>query len=222
MRPPRLCLFLGMVVTLQGLLVNKQVTEQAKVLAATTGDGGNDSLSESSVAQGSSAVPTEAKPKPNYLDTYKVAANLPRLISIPSQHIKARVLQVDVDKNNELLTPRSIYDTAWYTGSSKPGEFGAAVVDGHYVGPTTAGVFSRLTQLKKDDKVIIERGDGKILTFRVTAIETMATGKFDMMKVLNSVNAAKPGLNLITCGGAYDAKSFKFSDRTVVYTVLDA
>ena len=208
----------GMAVIAQGVFLNNQVKEQAQVLSAATDDS---LVSESTDSDGKVAIPSEEKPKPKAVDSYKVAADMPRTITISSIGVKARVLQAGVDANNQLQTPKSIYDTAWYSGSSKPGEIGAAVIDGHYVGPTTSGVFSHLGQLKKDDKIVIERGDGKQLTFRVVAVETVPASAVDMLKVLTSVDTAKPGLNLITCGGKYNAKKFEFGDRTVVYSVLE-
>lgn len=209
------CIFLvGAVVTIQGFLLNTQVKEQSQVLAAKTG--GDTVLTTAS----GNEVPSEETPKPNIIDTYTVAADLPRVLSIPSIGVRSRVLQVGVDANNQLLTPKSIYDSAWYNESAKPGEIGAAVIDGHYVGPTTSGVFSRLHELKKNDTILIERGDGKSLKFMVASVETVAVDKVDMMKVMTSADQSKAGLNIITCGGKYNDKTFEFADRTIVYAVL--
>lgn len=212
----------GMTVTAQSMVLNSQVKEQTQVLSAKVSAPSTSAVSGSSAtAESSQEVPSEQKPKPNYIDTYKVASDLPRLLSIQSIGVRTRVLQVGVDANNQLLTPKSVYDTAWYNGSSKPGEMGAAVIDGHYVGPTARGVFSKLHQLKNDSEVVIERGDGKQLKFKVVAVETMPLDKLDMSKVMQSIDPSAPGLNLITCSGKYDAKSFEFADRTVVYTVME-
>ncbi len=214
----------GGIVTVQGALLNQQLREQVKVLSASTQNqnttSADDNTTQASQTAGATDIPSETKPKANYLDAYKVAADLPRLISIPNLNLKARVLQVGIDSNNELLTPKSIYDTAWYTGSAKPGQPGTAVIDGHYVGPTTNGVFSRIDQLKSGDIVTIEMGNGAKLNFRVTGTETVSVDKVDMMKVLAPNDKQSAKLNLITCGGRYDSKTFHFSDRTIVYTEL--
>lgn len=206
-----LIVLVGVLIVIQGVLVNNKVQEQVQVLSQST--------DQTEKTEQASPVPSEEKVNTDTIKSYKVAADLPRIINIPAFGEQARVLQVGVDTKNQLLTPKNIYDTAWYTGSSKPGEMGAAVIDGHFVGPTTNGVFSRLSQMKQGEKIVIERGDGKQLTFAVVALETVPVDKVDMIKILNSAQPAKPGLNLITCGGKYDPKTFEFSDRTIVYAV---
>ena len=201
----------GALAVIQGLMLNKQVQEQSQVLSA------KDDSTEGS----SQAVPSEKKLPHDVVSTYKVAAELPRVISIPDLSVKARILQVGVDKNNQVMTPKNIYDAAWYNGSSKPGEMGAAIIDGHYVGPTTHGIFSKLAQLKPGSKISIERGDGKVLSFSVVKNETVPLEKVDMAQMLVSSDTSRPGLNIITCSGKSDPKTFEFADRTLVYAVLD-
>lgn len=201
----------GMSVSIEGLLLNKEVQQQSHVLAAKD-EAGDES-------QESSAVPSEEKPKGDYIGSYKVAANLPRIVSIPSIGVKSRILQVGVSLNNEMLTPKNIYDTAWYNGSSKPGEAGAMIIDGHYSGPTTNGVFSKLERLKVGAQIAIERGDGKVFNYEAVRVETKKVADIDMASLLVSVDTARPGLNLITCGGQYNSKNGQFSDRTVVYAL---
>jgi LPXTG-site transpeptidase (sortase) family protein len=203
----------GGVIATEGILLNQRVKEQSQVLAAKdTGD--------SADTQDSMSVPSEEKPKGNYLGTYKVAPDLPRILTITSIGVKSRILQVGVSNSNELMTPRNIYDTAWYTGSAKPGENGAAIIDGHYSGPTSHGVFSKLDHLKAGDAITIERGDGKVLNFEVRQVETKKVTEVDMGKLMVSVDTNRPGLNLITCGGDYNAKSNEFNERTMIYAVL--
>ena len=200
----------GALAVIQGLILNKQVQEQSQVLSAKDNKADNDN-----------PVPSEKKLPSDVVSTYRVAADLPRVISIPELNVKARVLQVGVDNNNQIMTPKNIYDAAWYNGSSKPGEMGAAIIDGHYVGPTANGIFSKLAKLKTGSLISIERGDGKMLNFRVVKNETVPLDKVDMSKMLVSSDTSRPGLNIITCSGDFDPKTFEFADRTLVYAVLD-
>lgn len=198
----------GIVASIQSMLVNKAANEQVAVLSAS---------STESSGESSSNVPSEEEPKGDYKGTYKVAPSLPRLLNIASIGVKARVLQVGVDANNRLGTPKNIYDTAWYSASSKPGEMGAVLIDGHYSGPNTRGVFSKLDRLKPGDTIVLERGDGTKLTYAVAKVETKPENEIDMSQLLVSVNTNVSGLNLITCGGEYDTHTNTFNDRTVVY-----
>lgn len=198
----------GIVTSVQSMLVNKAANEQVAVLSAS---------STESSGESSSNVPSEEEPTGDYKGTYKVAPSFPRLLTIPSIGVKARVLQVGVDANNRLGTPKNIYDTAWYSASSKPGEMGAVLIDGHYSGPNTRGVFSKLERLKPGDVITLERGDGTSFTYTVARIETKPENEIDMAQLLVSVDTNVPGLNLITCGGDYDVHAATFNERTVVY-----
>jgi LPXTG-site transpeptidase (sortase) family protein len=201
---------IGIATSVQSILTNKTASEQVRVLSASSNSADN---------EGSSGAPSEEEPKGDYVGTYKVAPSLPRLLTISTIGVKARVLQVGVDANNRLGTPKNIFDTAWYGASSKPGEMGAVLIDGHYSGPNTKGVFSKLNRLKVGDEIGLERGDNKVFTYAVIKTETIPEASVDMSKLLVSASTTMPGLNLITCGGDYDTRSNTFSDRTVVYAV---
>ena len=199
---------LGGSVAIQGFLTNQNADSQVKALQSKSND------------DGSSSLPTDDKPKDkNYVANHKVSPLLPRTITISSIGVSARVTQVGIDKEGAMLAPSTAYDAGWYTGSSRPGENGAMVIDGHVRGVGGPGVFDKIDTLKAGDEIIVERGDGKKLVYSVVSSETVMTDKLDMGKLLVSSNTALPGLNLITCAGTYDAKNNQFNQRTVVYTV---
>lgn len=201
-------MLVGTGVVVQGMLTNQEVSEQVGVLAASDGN-----------SSGTVDVPSEEKPAGDYVGAYRVAPQLPRIIRIQKFSVAARVLQVGVDTSNQLQAPKNIYDTGWYMGSSRPGEGGAVVIDGHYSGPTTNGVFSKLERLVAGDEISVERGDGQVFTYVVQQVETKPVGEIDMSKLLVSYDTKTPGLNLITCGGNYDNRSFTYDQRTVVYAL---
>ena len=177
-------------------------------------------LQSATASTGSNSLPTDEKPSdPNYVQTYKVAPQLPRLLTIQKIGVSARVLQVGVDANNQMGVPTTAYDVAWYNGSSRPGENGAMVIDGHVQGVGGGAVFTNLKKLAAGDIMTVERGDGKTFNYTVVKTETVPVSSIDMGALLVSADTAKPGLNLITCGGNYDQKNDQFSDRTIVYTV---
>lgn len=199
---------LGGSVVLQGFLTNKDAETQVRALQTQAGDGE------------SSGLPTDEKPKDkNYVANHKVSPLLPRVLSISSIGVSARVTQVGTDKEGAMLAPSTAYDAGWYTGSSRPGENGAMVIDGHVRGVGGPGVFDKLNKLKAGDEITVERGDGNKYTYAVTGTETVSTKDVDMGKLLVSSDTAVPGLNLITCAGTYDAKNNQFDKRTVVYAV---
>lgn len=202
-----LVFIVGMYVAIDGWLVNRAASTQTEVLAAQAADPSNDrdNLTED---------------KPSGTSTYKVAPDLPRVLQIPSIGVNARVLQLGVKSNNELATPSNIYDAGWYTGSSKPTDrAGAILIDGHVSGPTKHGVFYNLKKLKAGDEMILERGDGEKLTFVVTRSKTVKTEEVDMGEMMRSDEPTKLALNLITCGGVFDAKNNEFESRVLVFAV---
>lgn len=197
----------GVYVAIDGWLVNRAASTQTQVLAAQAADTSNDrdNLTEDK--------PTDTK-------GYKVAPDLPRTIQIPSIGVDARVLQLGVKANNELATPTNIHDAGWYTGSSKPTDkAGAILIDGHVSGPTKRGVFYDLKKLKAGDEIILERGDGAKLTFAVARTKTVKTEEVDMAEMMRSDVPTKLALNLITCGGTFDAKNNEFASRVLVFAV---
>ena len=151
------------------------------------------------------------------LADYKVAANLPRILTVDKLNIKARILPMEVNPDNSMQAPLNIYDSGWYTASAKPGEDGAVVMDGHASGPTREGLFAYLDTLKAGDTMTIERGDGKVFTYEVVHVETVALDKIDMKKFLQPYDGVSKGLNLMTCAGSWMKERKTFDQRSIVY-----
>ncbi len=202
----------GIGVGVTGLRTNSKVAAQVKHLqvASDTGSGNG---------TGNAAVPSEgATPS---VGSYQVAGDLARTITIPKLNVYARVLQVGVNSKNELGTPNNIYDTAWYTGSSKPGQPGATLIDGHVSGPTHNGVFYGLKTLQPGDKIQIARGDGTVLHYTVVTSKTYDADNVDMAAALTPITAGESGLNLITCTGKVNSTNNGFLSRLVVFASQD-
>lgn len=157
--------------------------------------------------------------------SYKVPATHPRYISIPALNItKARVQSVGLTKNNLLDTPANIHDTAWYRDGAFPGQgFGAVIINGHNGGVSRDGVFVGLNKLKSGDRIIVERGDGKKITYVVTENRTESlaeTNKTGMKRLLTPYDPAKEGLGLITCAGNWVPRDKVFDKRILVRAVV--
>lgn len=204
---------IGVMVAVQGAVANRAVLDQAKVLASHA----ESSTTSEGDEAGTTSVPSEEKPKGNYLQTYAVAPQQPRILRIPSIGVEARIVSVGVSKTNEMKTPNTIYDVGWYNMSARPGESGAVVLNGHYAGPRSHGVFRTLQALKVGDQLSVERGDKLVVKYVVKQVETKPAKDIDMAKLMVPFESKTPGLNLITCGGDMNPKTFEFSSRTVVY-----
>ncbi|MBR2997359.1 class F sortase [Candidatus Saccharibacteria bacterium] len=140
------------------------------------------------------------------LNNYTVAPDRPRFLIIEKLNIKARVLEVGINNEGELATPRSIFDVGWYGLSAKPGEPGTMLIDGHNGGPTKVGVFKYTPSLKEGDIITIERGDGAIFNYSVVDNVTISLDDADAYMETaqqSPVEDATESLTLITCTGEW-------------------
>ena len=170
------------------------------------------------MSTGVEAAPDETPVTPAQRTQYKVAPDAPRILSIGKLGIESRVMALGTLQNGQLATPRNIYDTGWFTGSSKPGQAGATLIAGHMTGLKNYGVFTNLSKLIRGDIISIERGDGKVISYKVVTTIQVPVAGVDMSSLMVPVVAGKPGLNLITCTGSFVTKLNTFSDRLLVYT----
>lgn len=160
------------------------------------------------------------------IDSYTVPATHPRYISIPVLGIdKARVKVVGLTENNTLDTPKNISDAAWYDKSAFPGQgYGAVIIDAHNGGITRDGVFAKLGDLKIGDKITIERGDGKKVTYSVVENKTESlqdANTTGMQRLFQPYDTSREGLGLITCAGVWVPRDRVFDKRILVRAVAD-
>jgi LPXTG-site transpeptidase (sortase) family protein len=164
-------------------------------------------------------APDETKPTDEDINAYSVAPNMPRYIKVDSLGIKARVKQLGVNKKNQLQAPNNVFDAGWFKDSAIPGATagGTSVIDGHVSGMTSrGGVFLQLKNISAGDTITIVRGDGKELHYKVIGKEAVDKDKVDMSQLIVSHAPGKAALNLITCTGKFDGKTY--DQRLIVYT----
>jgi LPXTG-site transpeptidase (sortase) family protein len=152
------------------------------------------------------------------LASYKVADDEPRILKIDSIGINARIRPMNVNSLGAIQAPINIYDSGWYTSSSKPGGYGAMFIDGHASGATREGLFAYLDTLQIGNQVSVEKGDGEVLNYKVVHVETVPKDSVDMSKALRTYNGVKEGLNLMTCSGKWINSEKTLDKRTIVYT----
>jgi len=159
----------------------------------------------------------EQEVKPDAVDAYRVAADLPRVLSIEKLGIRARVLPMSVNADGSMQAPVNVFDSGWYGASAKPGTSGAAVIDAHASGATRQGLFAYLDTLAPGDRLTIELGDGQRLTYEVVFTETVPLESVDMGKMLRPYETNE-GVNLITCTGKWLPEQKTYDHRVTVYT----
>ena len=160
----------------------------------------------------------ETKVSDDAIAKYKVAADLPRVITIEKLGVKARVLQMNVNSDGSMQSPINIFDAGWYTGSVKPGQPGASIIVGHASGTTLGGVFNKLETLNAGDTISVERGDGKILRYQVVKKQTVKLSDVDMNSFIRPADGVSEGLNLMTCAGEWIKNSQTRNSRVMIFT----
>lgn len=156
--------------------------------------------------------------RPNNMQEYQVADDLPRFLRINGMGISSRVRRVGVGTKTELKLPANIYDAGWYESSVKPGEPGAVVLTGHASGPNKPGIFHDLTEVEPGDELQLETGAGEVYSYYVVKLEAFDNDA-PLAPLLATAVPGSPGLNLITELGRFDDNENAFEKRLVVYTV---
>ncbi len=131
---------IGLVASVLTMLTNHTATAQVSALAkhATNAPATTDAAAATGQAN---SAPSTVRPTARAVGRYAVAPDLARYLKIPKLGVNSRVLQVGITNDGALATPSNVFDTAWYTGSAKPGQPGATLIDGHVSSWTTHGVF---------------------------------------------------------------------------------
>ncbi len=155
--------------------------------------------------------------------TETVRASVPVRLRIPAIGVDANIQPVGQNAKGQMDVPKgenAYQEAGWYSLGVKPGEVGAAVIDGHLdtrslIDP---GVFRRLDELAVGDIVEVIDDNGALFRFRVTGDAVLGAGD-DATNVFNSYTG-KAHLNLITCTGDWQQDQKQYDKRLVVFTEL--
>ncbi len=155
------------------------------------------------------------------INSHLMSADEPRIVRIPRINVESRIKRVGKALNGEPISPSNIYDVGWFEASGKPGAEGAVLLNGHTVGPTMNGVLYSLGDLVLNDKILLERGDGAIISYTVHKLQTYSYNEIDMSVATRSIDTAKHGLNIMTAPARYDGTPDMAKKRLIVFAVED-
>ncbi|NTU72810.1 class F sortase [Candidatus Roizmanbacteria bacterium] len=141
---------------------------------------------------------------------------LPARLLIPRLRIDSAVEAVAQDKDGAMDVPKNEWNVGWYSLGTRPGETGSAVIAGHLDTAVGPAIFYRISSLQPDDVVEVIDIKGRQTKFRVTSIKVHPYTSFPINEVFGKTGGSF--LNLITCTGAFDQNTKRYSDRIVVYT----
>lgn len=144
----------------------------------------------------------------------------PVRLRVPRIGVDTPLLRLGLTDRRELeVPPMAQADTAgWYDRSPVPGDTGPSVLAGHVDSTSGPAVFYRLRELRRGDRVVVERSDGRRATFAVDRVDVVAKTAFPTHRVYGAT--ADPELRLITCGGTFDTTSDDYLANLVVFAHL--
>jgi LPXTG-site transpeptidase (sortase) family protein len=168
-----------------------------------------------SVSQSATAVPPTATPVPAKPSATPVPV-IPVKLQIPAIDVTAPVELVGLTADGAMDVPKQWNDVGWYEYGPAPGQVGNAAIAGHLDSTTAPAVFWRLGSLKPGDKIMVTLSNSQTVTFVVKQKVSYAYNDAPIAQVFGPASTAN--LNLITCGGTWDAYTKNYSNRIVVYT----
>jgi hypothetical protein len=157
--------------------------------------------------------PSEIPPGPDFV--WKGQPDDPKYIRLPSVGVEGYLQKVGVDQHSEIAVPNNVFFAGWFVNTSRPGDPGLSIIDGHLNGTSIGGIFRKLVDIAPGAEFEVEMGDSSIKKFRVMQVLTVDNEK--AAGVLFSQEATvKSQLNLITCGGNYDKTAHHYTQRVIV------
>ena len=143
----------------------------------------------------------------------RAPAGDPLRVRIPAIGVVAPLVPLGLNVDGALEVPR-FEEAGWYTGGSRPGDAGPAVIAAHVDSTSGPAVFYRLKQLKPGDVVHVDYGDATV-TFSVRESESFAKSRFPTLEVYGPTD--EPELRLITCDGTFDRRARSYTSNLVVW-----
>ena len=146
------------------------------------------------------------------------ARSVPQHLQIPNLGISVGLSTLGLNKDNTVQVPKSFAVPGWYKYGPTPGERGSAVILGHVDSTTGPGVFYRLNDLRPGMPIVVTLADHVVVHFKVIGVRMYTKNGFPDKIVYGS--RPYSALQLVTCGGAFDAATGHYESNIVAYTVM--
>jgi len=166
-----------------------------------------------SVVRHSTDQPDETPPT-EACKEYRVTADEPRMLELPSLGISGCIQKVGVDEASRIAVPPNVHLAGWFVDSVRPGDSGVSIINGHVQGNYQPAIFKRLDEAKPGELVRVQLGDKSWREATIASVDSydidrVATEQF---RRLDKVDKQ---LTLITCGG-YDHATKSYQKRILV------
>jgi hypothetical protein len=150
--------------------------------------------------------------------TPRMPASPPTSITIPSIGVTSDLTSLGLNPDGSVEVPVSFQTAGWYRGSVTPGQVGPTVILGHIDSTAGPGVFYEVGALQPGAQVIVNRRDGRVVTFKITGVREYPKDHFPTIDVYG--NTSIPTIRLITCGGAFDSTTHHYLSNIVAFGQL--
>ena len=161
-----------------------------------------------------------AKLAPARIAMLATARSAPVELKIPAISLTVSLSTLGLNADGTVQVPTDIQQPGWYGLGPSPGQIGSAVILGHVDSQTGPAVFFELRSLVAGDIVDVILADGVTAQFEVTSATMYLKTNFPDQLVYRSRGYS--ALQLVTCGGDFDAQTGHYLSNTVVYTSLVA
>lgn len=140
----------------------------------------------------------------------------PVALRIPAINVSVGLSELGLNPDRTVEVPGDFQQPGWFRLGPTPGEVGSAVILGHvdsYRGPA---VFFRLGSLRPGNRIEVDLVNGDVVSFVVDSVQTHRKDQFPARQVYGSRGVS--ALQLVTCGGEFDARARSYLSNVVVYT----
>ena len=139
----------------------------------------------------------------------------PVAVSVPAIGVTAALVGLGLNDDGTVEVPVDPARAGWYRLGTRPGGHGSAVILGHVDSVAGPAVFFRLRTLGRGDLVRVRLADGSAERFRVRSVRVYRNDRFPARRVYAAPRGRS--LNLVTCGGEYDAARGGYQANVVVH-----
>ena len=145
-----------------------------------------------------------------------------------AQPVRLRIADVDIDvevrptgvaKDGSMELPDTVRRAGWYRFGATRATTGTTVIAAHVDTRSEGlGPFARLTSVRRGDRIVVTDRGGDEHTYRVVSRRQVDRTRLPVDDLFD--RDGPPRLVLLTCGGAYDARS-GYRDNVVVMAEPD-
>ncbi len=136
-------------------------------------------------------------------------------MEIPSIGVRSALQPLGLAPDGTAQVPDDPQRAGWFTGGSRPGDLGPAVILGHIDSRTGPAVFYRLHDVQPGATVTVATAPGHRVAFTVDRVRQVSKDAFPTAEVYGPAFGRQ--LRLITCGGTFDRTKGHYRDNVIVF-----